>query len=294
MASSTSNLAACSVAAVWVALAPPAAAQPAEGAEKAACMDAYTEAQRLRKAGELLGARDKLRVCADPSCPKLVVDDCTTWLEEVSGAVPTVVIAVRDGKGDDVVDAEVLVDGKPRASADAGTPLELDPGPHTITVRGNGLTVDKKIVARKGDEDRRIEVILGAASVEGPTPAPTGAPDEPSSDAFLIAGGVLAGLGAVGLGVFAGLGAVGASEAGELNDGCALTDSCTEEEIDAVRGKLVGADVALAAGATLLAVGLTLIVIDLTGDESPSEEASLQLRVQGRPGGGLASAALRF
>ena len=80
------RIAARSIAAVALALPAAAHAQAPEGAEaepdvKAQCAAAYESSQEKRKAGELILAREQLKICVRDACPSFVRDECSEWLE---------------------------------------------------------------------------------------------------------------------------------------------------------------------------------------------------------------------
>src|SRR5580704_15746858 len=77
-------------------------------ADKAACLDASSQAQTLRDAHQLVEARDQLRICARQICPAVVQADCATWLDAVEKSLPTVVLTAKDGRGGDVINVKVL------------------------------------------------------------------------------------------------------------------------------------------------------------------------------------------
>jgi hypothetical protein len=73
-----SSMALCALVALWSSRA--AADGPPD---KAACLDASSQAQSLRDAHKLVEARQKLRVCAQAACPGVVQRDCLSWLDAV-------------------------------------------------------------------------------------------------------------------------------------------------------------------------------------------------------------------
>src|SRR3954469_6597656 len=48
-----------------------------------ACMASYESAQEARKGQRLQAAKEKLVVCAQPTCGKVIRNDCMKWLDEV-------------------------------------------------------------------------------------------------------------------------------------------------------------------------------------------------------------------
>jgi len=184
--------------------------------------------------------------------------DCTRWLDDLDRDTPTVVLGVKDARGDDVVDARASIDGGPARAVDA-KPIALDPGPHVIRFeRPGSADVQRTVVTRTGERNRLvIERLAGAppssASAAPPLagPASPGAARARSADPPTAkAGGgmpptvwIASGVGVVGLTAFAVLGGLGMSEKSDLRGQCG--SSCTDEQISSVRTLYVAADVSL-------------------------------------------------
>src|SRR5438128_2056749 len=79
---------------------------------KVQCKQAAERAQMYRNEGKLLSARDELHQCVLPACPAVVRSYCTRWFEELEADLPTIVLKVRDGEGNDLSDATVSIDGQ--------------------------------------------------------------------------------------------------------------------------------------------------------------------------------------
>ena len=102
--------------------------------DTATCNDAYEGADVLVKQGgaRLLEAREKLRVCARPSCKAWMVKECTKSLAEVQARVPSVVLVARDAEGRDVVDVTVKTEDQVELTRRLdGRAVELGPGERT-------------------------------------------------------------------------------------------------------------------------------------------------------------------
>jgi hypothetical protein len=178
------------------------------------CVDANTHAQALRRFGKLGAARDKLRLCADASCPSLVRDDCTQLLDDLDRAQPTIVFDAKDELDHDLTDVKVQMDGRPFADRLDGMALAADPGEHTFTFEAAGRPpMTQRIVLREGEKGRRERIVLGggaegkvagssaaAARVPATSSAPSRGPSEGigTQRVFALAA---AGAGLVGLGV---------------------------------------------------------------------------------------------
>jgi hypothetical protein len=58
-------------------------APPAAAVGKVSCVVAHESAQQMRHRNEMDQSREQLIICADPTCPALVREDCRTWLSEI-------------------------------------------------------------------------------------------------------------------------------------------------------------------------------------------------------------------
>ncbi len=187
---------------VALAAALPALASPAHGDEKADCLQAYDQAQRLRKHEHLRAARDQLLICARRTCPPAVRPDCTLWAEEVEQSMPTVVFAATRPDGQEIVDVRVRMDGEPMAERLDGHEISADPGMHTFRFETVGAPiVEQRLVIRVGEKHRKVSVVLSspnAAPSLQPTSLPGAEPRRPIPTSVYILGG----LGLVGLGAY--------------------------------------------------------------------------------------------
>jgi hypothetical protein len=200
-------------------------ARPARAADPTTvdCLSASESSLALRNQHQLRAARAQLLVCAHANCPADVRRECTRRVDEINTAIPTVVFEAKDAAGNDVSAVKVSMDGQPLVDRLEGTALSIDPGEHVFTFESPGQpTVEKKVVIREGEKDRRVVVAVGApatgaaqggtaAAGAQPTPGPTRPTSTPTSGASaptedsakrtvgFIFGGV--GLAGVGIGI---------------------------------------------------------------------------------------------
>ncbi|MDI1480809.1 hypothetical protein [Polyangium sp. y55x31] len=270
----------------------PSHAAPPDPARKAQCAAAFEEGQELEKAGRLVEARGKFVSCSDEACPAVVRDECATMLPRVESSLPTIVPGLRDAQGNDVVAAEVTLDGAVLTKTLDGQPIAVNPGPHTLRfVAPNAAPVERQVVIRVGEKNRVITVDL-----EGPAKtSPDAGTDKPadagaSTSGKRVASYVLGGLGVVSLGAFAYLGITGKADLAALRDGCGRTQSCAETDVDAVKTKLILADVSLGVGVVSLGVA-TALFFTSGGEKKPATAARapfVRPVVAPLPGGGAA------
>lgn len=120
------------------------------------CINAHERAQVDRLEGRYLAARDKLLVCAQRECPRLVSTDCTTWLAALDATLPTVVFAVSDDTGRDLLEARVIVNGRLIANHVDGHALPLDPGVYKVRFEADGYAPDEQTLSVRDGEKSRL------------------------------------------------------------------------------------------------------------------------------------------
>jgi hypothetical protein len=125
------------------------------------CASANEDATALQKRGALLSTREKLTLCTNAVCPRLVRDDCAVRLTALEASIPTIVLGAREG-ANDVTAVTVTMDGKPLTSTLDGKPIELDPGPHAFTFAYGAYGAQtQELVIREGEKARMLTVTFG-------------------------------------------------------------------------------------------------------------------------------------
>jgi hypothetical protein len=244
------------------------AAGPAH-ADDAACIAASEQALTFRQQGKLHDALKELAACADASCPAEVSAECTRRIAEVNAAMPTLILAAEDGVGNDVYDVNVSMDGAPLATKLDGRPLSIDPGPHTFTFERAGQSpVDRKLVVREGDHDRRESLVLAPPQATvpqvpqlPPVLAPPGVPSSGWSTRKTLAV-VVGAVGVVGLGVGGTFGILALSNQMREKSDCSTSECLNpvpaKSEYTIATQDATAADVAFAVGAALVAAGAVI------------------------------------
>jgi hypothetical protein len=248
------------------------------------CDAAYDQAQSFRDARKLVEARNELRVCARPMCPRSVVKDCAEWLADIEARMPSVVALATDPSGNALSNATVAIDGGPSRALDGGS-WDINPGQHTFTFTGaDGATATKSVLVAEAQKSLRVAVAMGSAA---PILRPLAPVEDASSDARRsrhVAAGVVGGVGVAGViigGIFGGL---TFSEVSSVNSLCRLHTNCsstaTNDRSRAVTDASVS-DVALVAGGVLVVTAVTLW---LTAP-SPAPASGATAKVEVVPGG---------
>jgi hypothetical protein len=225
-----------------------ASAKPALAAPtKEACIGAFDNAQRARRAGQLRTARAELLTCSQQECPSIVRADCTGVLRQVEAAQPTIVLKASDAKGNDLTDVTVELNDEKLTTALDGRALPVDPGKLSLVFRRppwEPVTVD--VVIAEAEKSRIVRATLGPPLPEETSSRRDEAPRSKRSTAGYIVPGVFAGLGAGAL-VFAGVNRLSlGDQADDLRARCA--PECSQAERDRMSNDLVLTNVMLGAG----------------------------------------------
>jgi len=231
----------------------PAPAVPSESGEKAECLSNYEEAQVARRERRLLASRAALRACSAAACPAAIRADCVDWLDQVSHSLPSVVVTAR-ARGADVLAVKVFIDDKLATERLTGFALELDPGLHRFRFESPPWPViEREVLASEGVKDRRIEVEFAPPL---PTAAQLAMHGEPKPFRLERSDYVFGGIALAGFATLATFGGIGLYDAHQYEDSC--MSHCNHSDVEAVRTKLIIADIGMAVGVVALAVGLYL------------------------------------
>lgn len=212
----------------------------------ATCIAASESAQTAKLAARYRQAREGFTTCSHPDCPQAIRVDCAKGLTEIDTLEPTVVFAVRDEKGLDVPQAELLVDGA-KVSLD-GRPLPLDPGPHAIVVKRGKSEATQTVVVSAGEKGRVLTFTAPPEVLASPELPPTQAPTAASKKS-LVGPITVSALSVVGFALFTGFGLAGVDAYRALErEPCAATKTCLESQQAPIRTQFLVADLGLGLG----------------------------------------------
>jgi hypothetical protein len=238
--------------------------------EKAECVSASENAQKLKDDRKFIKAREQMLVCARDVCPAAVKKDCADQVADLDKRTPSVVFHVKDKGGQDLVAVKITGDGTQLTEQLDGRAITLDPGVHTFRFEAAGNDpLEQKIVLAEGERDRNITVSFG----KGPDQVgPVQAKKAPIG-AFIVAG-----IGLVGMGVGAAFWGIGLGDKGSAETGpTACKPNCSQSVIDDIHTKLVIGDVAFFAGTAILAAGLIWTIVHYASGPSNKEGANAAL-----------------
>jgi hypothetical protein len=235
--------------------------------EKGACLAQHESGQLSRRAGRFDAAREQFAACTADACPPPVQRRCIAFLAELDAAQPTVVIAVHDAGGRDIVHGvSMTLDGARRREVPA-TAVQLDPGEHTLRLfRGTEAPVDRSFLVREGEKDKRIEVTLAPPRTLV-TPAADTATSRVTPGARWLIG--VSAVSLVGAGATS---AAGWAIRGHLESSCSPT--CSSSQVDSLRILWPTSFAMLGVGVLTGAIAVTLV---LTTPATPVDRTSLRV-----------------
>jgi hypothetical protein len=231
--------------------------------DTATCVSAHAEAQERRNRGEFVAAHERLMLCARSSCPKPIADDCATWLGMLEDSMSSIVLAVSDEQGHDLVDVHVTANGVKLVDQADGHAISMDAGLYSLrfTAEGHAPT-ELSVAVRQSEKNRIVRVQLRRLSpaaniAAAKTVAIHEAPDEPatasSSSPVPIATYVLGATAVIGAGMYAYFGLTGLSKEHKVRDlqaDAPCGSLCSEGKRDYVLADIgLGVTVVAAAGA---------------------------------------------
>ena len=277
---------------------------PARADDKQMCVDSSEQAQRLRDERKLVKAREQLLACVRDACPGVIRKDCSQWLAELESSLPSVVLSARDANGHDLTSAKISFDDQPLTNRLDGKSIFVDPGPHHFKFEVDGQTpIEQQVVIREGERNRPITANfvgetepLHAGRDAGGHQGGAGAPIQ-ETKAPPVAAFVLGGVGIVALGSFAFFGLTGTSDVSTLRDGCGVTHSCAQTDVDAARTKLLIADISLGVGVVTLGVATYMFISGSSNGSAKAQTSkvdTLELDVRAIRGGGAAAMSAHF
>jgi hypothetical protein len=242
-------------------------AAPARADDLAECLAAHEQAQRLRRDGKLSQTRTRLEVCVREACPGPVREDCTSWLDGLAAAQPSLVVVAREpGSAAEVADVRVIVDGAQIAARLTGQAFPVDPGERRVRVQAaDGRVVEQTVLVSEGEKGRRVELTLPPR----PPPPAKEPPPATSPPASVFVLGAIGVAGVAGFGVLAGL---GLARENELADTC--SPRCSSDRIAGARRFYIAADIS---GAVGLVSGAAAITIALVRPGAKTTHAALRV-----------------
>lgn len=266
-------------------------APPGVHADQDACLTAHEQAQLERMRSRFVEAREHLLACAQASCPAVVRGDCKTWLEEVDSSLPSLVFAVADEQGRDLIEARVSTENGVLSDRADGRALTINPGVYTVRIEAAGHEpAQQQVSVREGEKRRLVRVVLRALGAETVAPASGEdlaaavvpeielSPGEARAKRLMLTGYVLGGVGLVSLATGVALGAVGKHELDSLHDkGC--SPDCDKGQVNAGKRKYILADVAFGAAGALIATAVISWALGYRRQRETRAASALSLHV---------------
>jgi hypothetical protein len=222
------------VASVLAACAASALPATARADDKTACINADTQGQELRLKGHWRDAEALFQACLRlPQCPAAVAQDCTTRLDDVRSAMPTLLVAAQQPDGSDTVDARLVIDGQVVARSLRATAIEVDPGEHVVTVEHDGwIAQEQQLVVREREKDRRLAFQFAFPSPQAMSPPES--TREHEHGGIDVLGVTLTATGGIAVAVGATFAIIGLAKRSSLLASCGDTETCSSSDVSAV------------------------------------------------------------
>lgn len=131
---------------------------------KEQCLDAHSRGQDAKEQGKLSLARKLFLSCAQSACPNAVQNDCSRFVDDLSAQQPSIVLAARDGNGNDLPNTTVYIDGALVVTTLDGRPVDIDPGTHTLKFSNGGKDEVVTVVIGAGEKGRTVAARFGSPS----------------------------------------------------------------------------------------------------------------------------------
>ncbi|MET0791455.1 MAG: hypothetical protein ABW061_08030 [Polyangiaceae bacterium] len=230
-------------------------------ADVASCAQAHASGQHEAKSGHPKAAAQLFASClASEGCPEAIRAECLEFARDNEKSLPTVIFAVSDAKGKDLVDVRVYSADDPSAADELlaekldGRAVAIDPGEHHFKfVLASGDPISSDVLVREGEKNRIVSVHVPAPVTRAPA-APL-EQDQPSSHssslspAFWISSGVAAAA-LTSFTVFSLLGHSRQSQLSDCSPGCAPS---RRDDFDAMHRDYLIGDLSL--GVALVSAG---------------------------------------
>lgn len=288
-----------------------------------ACAEAYEQAQVNRNSGKLRESEEQLRVCVRDVCPDFVKVDCGQWLSDVRREMPSVILMVTDGSGNEITDVQVALDGAVLSGGLDGRAFEVNPGPHEFTFERGDAKRAERVSIRQGEKNRVIKIELSTpvdtdadglldqddrCPTEAGSAANVGCPEAPpkvvprTGLSGLEVGAIAAGgVGVLGFATFAVAGLLSRDNTAEAFKHCGDTGAkCDAGEIKTFQDKEALynpiANVGVVVGGVGVATAVVLFALSLedSSEAPPPQAGQVQWSVAPTWGGAWIGANTRF
>ncbi|HKP60997.1 MAG TPA: hypothetical protein VJV78_29910 [Polyangiales bacterium] len=273
------------------------------------CLNANERSIALRSQHQLRAARAELLVCAAPTCPEDIRNECARRVADVNAAMPTIVFEARDIRDNDLSAVAVSMDGHSLVQRLEGTALSIDPGEHQFVFSAQNVApVQKTLIIREGEKGRREKVILGgevmapnqvaaAQTIQTPQPVEQADSDEASArQTRRIIGIAVGGAGIVSLSIALAEQLTALDRDQKSKEAAENDDPQSQEDAqilhDQAKQAQTYAIIFGSVGAVALGTGLYLLLSNLGSGDEPGTPPAVSLYLI--PAGEMAAAGVTY
>ena len=267
---------------------------------------AFNIAECEEHLGKLLAALGNYRLASsEASQPNANAPEVAKQVDARISALEARIPKLTIARGDGAESASIELDGVEIGSAQIGSPIPVDPGPHTVVGKVNGREGSRETVTLGESETKDVTITIAAPPTKPVEPVAPTQPDvlpPPEVPGSKLPGIIVTGLGVASIGAGVVFLILRQGTISDLDELCGGDESCPPSaESKADDGKLFTglAEATFAAGAVGVAVGVVLLATSgkkaapVTGLLAPQRPAKPSMRFVGAaPGASVGGASL--
>ncbi|MEJ7732156.1 MAG: hypothetical protein WKG00_23475 [Polyangiaceae bacterium] len=267
---------------------------------------AFNIAECEEHLGKLLAALGNYRLASsEAAAPNANAPEVAKQVDARISALEARIPKMTIARGEGAETATIELDGVELGSAQIGSPIPVDPGPHTVLGKVNGREGARETVTLAESETKDVSVTIASAPLPKEQPVAPTQPDvlpPPEIPGSKVPGIVVTGLGVASLGAGVVFLILRQGTLDDLDELCGGDESCPPSaKSKADDGKLFTglAEATIAAGVVGVAVGVVLLATSgkktatatATGVLAPGRQAKPSLRFVGAAPGATAGGA---
>lgn len=248
---------------------------------------AFNIAECEEHLGKLLAALGNYRLAAsEAAAPNANAPEVAKQVDARISALEARIPKVTITRGEGAETASIELDGVELGAAQIGSPIPVDPGPHTVVAKVNGREGARETVTLAESETKDVPLTIAVVAPPKEEPPPVTQPDvlpPPEVPGSKLPGIIVTGLGVASLGAGVVFLVLRQGTIDDLDTLCGGDESCPPSaESTADDGKLYTglAEATIAAGVVGVAVGVVLLA---TSGKKPAPVTGLAPRQPQKP-----------
>jgi len=216
-------------------------------ADVAACVKAHASGQREEKAGRLKAASELFASCvSENGCPDAIRSECAEFYEASKHNLPTLIFAVLDEQGADLIQVRVFAEEQLLTESLDGRPIAVDPGRHHFKFElATGQILESDVLVHEGEKNRIVRVREKPGPNEPTQPATASSGDSGGQRVLPPSFWIASSVSAAAFGSFGAFALLGHGKQSTL-DACSPSCSSSQRaDFEAMRRDYLVADISL-------------------------------------------------